>query len=96
MPDVVKPAVLQVLSDGATLEREFQAILDVHPQHDLWVTAELLAQAHQHWTASLAHLPDLLQEADVPEVSRATMRGIFKPMAQRIEDLLAQVRRQQT
>lgn len=39
LPDSVKPAVLRLLSDGATLERELQTMLDARPQRDLWVQA---------------------------------------------------------
>jgi hypothetical protein len=39
----------------------------------------------------LAQLPELVQAADVPEVSRAMMREILEPMMQRIETLRAQV-----
>lgn len=95
LPDSVKPAVERLLSEGATLERELQEILDARPQRDLWVKAEMLEQAHQRWSASLAQLPNLLQAARVPEVSRVTMRGVFGPMAQRIDDLIAQVKRPQ-
>ncbi|MGP8437927.1 hypothetical protein ACT2FY_08060 [Paraburkholderia fungorum] len=91
LPDSVKPAVLRLLSDGATLERELQAILDARPQRDLWVQAELLEQTYRQWSALLAQLPELVQAADVPEVSRAMMREILEPMTQRIETLRAQV-----
>jgi hypothetical protein len=91
LPDSVKPAVLRLLSDGATLERELQAILDARPQRDLWVQAELLEQTYRNWSVLLAQLPELVQAADVPEVSRAMMRGILEPMTQRIETLRAQV-----
>ncbi|HHV7525721.1 TPA: hypothetical protein ACUNF5_007302 [Burkholderia orbicola] len=93
LPDSIKPTVLRLLADGATLERELQTILDARPQHDLWVKAELLEHTWQQWTTLLAQLPVLLQEADVPEVSRATMRAIFEPMTQRIESLRTQVQR---
>ncbi|CAE6868123.1 hypothetical protein R69746_08233 [Paraburkholderia aspalathi] len=91
LPDSVKPAVLRLLSDGATLERELQAILDARPQRDLWVQAELLEETYRQWSALLAQLPELVQAADVPEVSRAMMREILEPMTQRIETLRAQV-----
>lgn len=93
LPDSIKPTVLRLLSDGATLEREFQTILDARPQRDLWVKAELLEHTWQQWTTLLAQLPALLLEADVPEVSRETMRAIFEPMALRIENLRTQVQR---
>ncbi|MEX3555524.1 MAG: hypothetical protein VB131_02475 [Burkholderia gladioli] len=89
LPDSIKPTVLRLLADGATLEREYQTILDARTQRDLWVQAELLEHTSQQWTTLLAQLPAMLQEADVPEASRATIRGILKPMAQRIERLRA-------
>ena len=91
LPDSVKPAVLRLLSDGATLERELQAILDARPQRDLWVQAELLEETYRQWSALLAQLPELVQAADVPEVSRAMIREILEPMTQRIETLRAHV-----
>ncbi|RZF23427.1 hypothetical protein EVC45_44635 [Paraburkholderia sp. UYCP14C] len=91
LPDSIKPTVLRLLSDGATLEREFQTILDARPHRDLWVKAELLEHTWQQWTTLLAQLPALLQEADVPNISWETMRDILEPMAQRIEDLRAHV-----
>ncbi|WP_434113786.1 hypothetical protein [Paraburkholderia caffeinilytica] len=96
LPDSVKPAVLRLLSDGATLERELQAILDARPQRDLWVQAELLEQTYRQWGALFAQLPELVRAADVPEVSRAMVRKILEPMTQRIETLRAQVYGQQT
>jgi hypothetical protein len=93
LPDSIKPTVLRLLSDGATLEREFQTILDARAQRDLWVKAELLEHTWQQRTTLLAQLPALLQEADVLEVSRESMRAIFEPMAQRIDNLRIQIQR---
>ena len=91
LPDAVKATVERLLTDGATLERGFQAVLDARPERDLWVEAELLEQTRQRWTDLLAGLPAQCRAATVPEASRAMIRRIFEPMAQRIENLRAQV-----
>lgn len=78
------------ISDGATLARELGATLDARPQRDRWVQAELLEQTYRQWSALLALLPELVQAAGVPEVSRAMMREILEPMTQRIEMLRTQ------
>ncbi len=91
LPAVVKTTVARLLTDGATLERGFQMVLDARPGRDLWVEAELLEQTHQRWTALLARLPAECDAAAVPEASRAMMRRIFEPMAQRIGQLREKV-----
>jgi hypothetical protein len=77
LPDPVKATVARLLTDGATLERGFQAVLDARPQHDMWVEAELLEETRQQWIALLAGLPRELQAAGVSETSRTMMRGNF-------------------
>jgi hypothetical protein len=91
LPEVVKTTVARLLTDGATLERCFQTVLDARPGRDLWVEAELLEQTHQRWTALLARLPAECDVAAVPDGSRAMMRRIFEPMAQRIGQLREKV-----
>jgi len=40
LPESVKPMVAQLLTDGATLERGLQTILDERGRRDLWVEIE--------------------------------------------------------
>jgi hypothetical protein len=41
--------VAQLLTDGATLEREFQTILDEQGRRDMWVEIEVIEG--EHWAA---------------------------------------------
>ena len=91
LPASVKATVAQLLTEGATLERGFQTVLDAHGQHDMGVETEVLVGHHQKWTAQLAGLSGELRATHVIEESRAMLMCIFEPMAQRIDHLHGQV-----
>lgn len=91
LPETVKRTVAQLLTDGATLERELQTILDQQGRRDMWVQLEVMEGCHEHWLARYHDLPDVLQVAKVDGESRAMMMTlVFKPMAQRINQLYRQ------
>lgn len=91
LPTSVKATVAQLLTDGATLERGFQTVLNTHGQHDMWVEKEVLEGHHQQWTAQLAGLSGELRTANVPDESHAMLMRVFEPMAQRINHLHGQI-----
>ncbi len=87
-PDSIKAIVSQLLTDGATLEREFQSILDGQAQQrDMWLEIEVMAGCHEHWVSRFAGLTDELRDANVPQESVEIMKQVFEPMAQRINHL---------
>ena len=83
--------VAQLLTDGVTLERGLQTILDERGRRDLWVEIEVMAGYYEHWMAQAAGLTDACRVARVPRESHAMMMRIFEPMAQRINHLHSQV-----
>ena len=89
--DSVKATVAQLLTDGATLERGLQTILDEQGQRDMWLEIEVMEGHYEHWVAQFAGLTNELRAAKVPEESRTMMKQIFEPMAQRINHLHGQV-----
>lgn len=91
LPASVRATLAQLLTDGATLERGFQTVLDARGQPNQWVQIEVLEDHHERWTRSLAGLPGALRSADVPDESRALLRRILEPMAKRIDQLQRQV-----
>ena len=91
LPESVKPMVAQLLTDGATLERGLQTILDGRGRRDPWVEIEVMAGYYEHWMAQVAGLTDACRVARVPWESHAMMMRIFEPMAQRINHLHGQV-----
>ena len=91
LPDSVKATVAQLLTDGATLERGLQTILDEQGQRDMWLEIEVMEGHYEHWVAQFAGLTNELRAANVPEESRTMMKQIFEPMAQRINHLHGQV-----
>ena len=91
LPDSVKATVAQLLTDGATLERGLQTILDEQGQRDMWLEIEVMEGHYEHWVAQFAGLINELRAANVPEESRTMMKQIFEPMAQRINHLHGQV-----
>ena len=91
LPESIKPMVAQLLTDGATLERGLQAILDERGRRDLWVEIEVMAGYYEHWMDQVAGLTDACRVARVHRESHAMMMRIFEPMAQRINHLHGQV-----
>ena len=91
LPDSVKPTVARLLTEGATIERGLQTILDERGQRDMWVEIEVMAGYYEDWMAQLAGLTDILRAAHVPKESHAMMMQVFEPMAQRIIYLHRQV-----
>jgi hypothetical protein len=91
LPDSVKSIVAQLLTDGATIERGLQTILDGQEQRDMWLEIEIMESHHEHWVAQFAGLANLLLTAHVPRESQVMIMRIFEPMSQRINSLHAQV-----
>ena len=91
LPASIKATVAQLLTEGASLERGFQSVLDARGQHNLWVETIVLEEHHQKWTAQLTGLSGELLANHVPEESHAMLMRIFEPMAQRINHLHGQV-----
>jgi hypothetical protein len=91
LPDSVKPTVAQLLTDGATLERGLQTILNEQGQRDMWLEIEIMEGNHEHWVAQYAGLANESRDANVPEESHAMLKQIFEPMSQRINHLHGQV-----
>lgn len=91
LPDSVRPTVAQLLTDGATIERGLQTIIDGQGQRDMWLEIEIMETHHEHWVEKFAGLANLLQTAHVPRETQVMMMRIFEPMAQRINYLHAQV-----
>lgn len=91
LPDSVKKTVAQLLTDGATIERGLQTIIDRQEQRDMWLEIEIMDSHHEHWVTQFAGLADLLRTANVPRETQVMMMRIFEPMAQRINYLHAQV-----
>ena len=91
LPDSVKATVAQLLTDGATLERGLQTILNEQGQRDMWLEIEIMEGHHEHWVAQYAGLANESRDANVPEESHAMLKQIFEPMSQRINHLHGQV-----
>ncbi len=91
LPDSVKTTVAQLLTEGATIERGFQTIIDEQGRRDMGVEIDLMEGRHEHWVAQFAGLPDKLRTANVPDESHAMMLSIFKSMSHRINQLHDQV-----
>lgn len=91
LPDSVKATVSQLLTDGATIERGLQTILDEQGQRDMWLEIEIMDNHHEQWVIQFAGLENLLQTAHIPRESQVMMMRIFEPMVQRINHLHAQV-----
>lgn len=91
LPDSVKPMVVQLLTDGATVERGLQTIIDGQGQRDMWLEIEIMDSHHEHWVTQFAGLANLLQTSHVPRESQVMIMRIFEPMAQRINSLHAQI-----
>lgn len=91
LPESAKATVAQLLTNGATLERELQTIFNAFKQQDMWLEIEVMQGHHQQWTAQFAKLPSELRAAKVPYQSYAMLMRIFEPMAQRINALHGQV-----
>ena len=68
-------------------------ILDEQGHRDRWLEIEIMEGHHEHWVAQYAGLglANELRVANVAEESRAMMKQIFQPMAQRINHLHGQV-----
>jgi hypothetical protein len=68
-------------------------ILDEQGQRDMWLEIEIMEGHHEHWVAQYAGLglANELRVANIAEESRAMMKQIFEPMAQRINHLHGQV-----
>jgi hypothetical protein len=71
LPDSLKATVARLLTDGATLERGFQAVLDARPERDLWVEAELLEETRKNWTSAAGR-------AACATASRCGARGVAR------------------
>ena len=91
LPDSIKATVAQLLTDGSTLEREFQTILDEQGRRDMWVEIEVMAGCHEHWVSRFVGLAEELRGSNVPKESIEMMKLIFEPMAQRINQLHSRV-----
>ncbi len=91
LPDSVKATVSQLLTDGATIERGLQTIIDEQGQRDMWLEIEIMDSHHEHWVAQFAGLANLLLTAHVSSETRVMIMRIFEPMAQRINALHIQV-----
>ena len=91
LPDSVKPTVAHLLTEGATLERGLQTILDEQGRRDMWVEREVMEGHYEHWFKQFGGLADALQAANVPQASQTIMKALFEPIAQRIQQLHSQV-----
>ncbi len=91
LPNSVKAKVLQLLTNGATIERGYQTILDSWGQRDMWVETEIMKDLQQQWKTQFAGLDGELRTANVPDKSCVILMRIFEPMAQRIDLLFEKV-----
>lgn len=91
LPNSVKAKVLQLLTNGATIERGYQTILDAWGQRDMWVETEIMKDLQQQWKTQFAGLDGELRAANVPDKSCVILMRIFEPMAQRIDLLFEKV-----
>jgi hypothetical protein len=100
LPDSVKPALFQVMTQGATLEREMQDLVDRFEQHAMpgahldaaalgadVARARGVAELHQGWLASMDQLADKSHAAGVPLPSRQLLAKILGEMNIRIDKL---------
>lgn len=92
LPDPIKATVAQLLTDGATIERGCQTILDGHGQRDMWVEIEVIDTQHEHWVEKFNGLTGELRAAHVPYKSYKLLMELFEPMAQRINHLHRKVK----
>jgi len=83
--DSVKATVAQLLTDGATLERGLQTILDEQGQRDMWLEIEVMEGITSiGWLNS----PDCPTSCGLPRYPKnlaPMMKQVFEPMAQRIK-----------
>ena len=91
LPDAIIPIITQLMTDGATIERGLQTIIDERKQRDMWLEIEIIEEHYNYWITKFAGLKNLLQTAHVPNETQVIMMRIFEPMAQRINYLHAQV-----
>ena len=68
-------------------------IIDEQVQRDMWLEIEIMEGQHEHWVAQQTGLGLAieLRVDNIAEESRAMMKQIFQPMAQRINHLHGQV-----
>jgi hypothetical protein len=90
LPDSVKPIVAGLLTDGAMLERQLQALLDGFGRHGAHIETEI-REVYPQWMTMQTGLPSKLQSAQVPEESCTFLVGVFDAMAQRINRLHGQI-----
>jgi hypothetical protein len=100
LPDRIKPLVVQVMTDGATLEREIQNLVDRFEQHATLgrhvdpaslhadtARARGVAELHQQWIAGMDRLADEAHAAGVPRPSRQLLAKILGDVHSRINKL---------
>lgn len=100
LPDSVKPFVAQVMTQGATLERELQNLIERFQRHvTLGVHTDAaafdadmgkardVAQLHQQWIVGLNRMTDAAHAAGVSQASRQLLAKIFGEMNARVDTL---------
>jgi len=100
LPDGVKPLVAQVMTQGATLERELQNLIDGFQRHvTLGVHTDAaafdadmgkardVAQLHRQWIASLNRMTDEAHATGVSQSSRQLLAKILGEVNARIDTL---------
>jgi len=100
LPDRVKPLVVQVMTGGATLEREIQNLVDRFERHAALGThgdpaswhadtarTRGVAVLHQRWIVDMDQLADEAHAAGVPQPSRQLLAKILGDVHTRIDKL---------
>jgi len=89
-PDALKQQLSSLLSTAATLERDYQSVLDARSPA---ASPELLSlgKLHTQWQADLARFIAAIQDASVPQASRDLVLPLLERMAQQIAEREARV-----
>jgi hypothetical protein len=89
LPDAVKELLSSLLGTAATLERDYQSVLDAAggPAPADWLLP--LKRRHAQWKADLIRFRVMIQAASIPQKSREILLPMLHGIAQRIETIKA-------
>lgn len=87
LPDVLKLLLAKLLTDAATLEREYQAVIDVTNRRGIDTQLHELNQRYRNWLGNRERFVVALKEAGVPKIAWEVVRPAIDQMADRIAQL---------
>lgn len=87
LPEALKPMLANLLTNAATLEREYQTVIDTTNRHGIGAQLDELHKSFRNWLGDRERFVVALKEAGVSEIAWNMISPAIDQMADRIAQL---------